>query len=36
MLKNKVNTKVLSGFVELLPEQQFVFNEVKNKIEKTS
>ena len=33
MLKNKVNTKVLSGFVELLPEQQFVFNEVKNKIE---
>ena len=33
MSKNKVNTKVLSGFVELLPEQQFVFNEVKNKIE---
>lgn len=33
MLKNKVNTKVLSGFIELLPEQQFVFNEVKNKIE---
>ena len=33
MSKNQINTKVLSGFVELLPKQQFIFDCIKNKIE---
>ncbi len=33
MLKNKVNTKVLSGFVELLPEKQYLFDEIKSIVE---
>lgn len=32
MSKNKVNTKVLSGFVELLPEQQKFFNYIKDEV----
>jgi histidyl-tRNA synthetase len=35
MQKNKINTKVLSGFVELLPEQQAVFDAVKTLVEST-
>ena len=30
MSKNKINTKVLSGFVELLPKQQFLFDSIKS------
>ena len=33
MSKNKVNTKVLSGFVELLPAQQILFDNIKDIIE---
>lgn len=33
MLKKQINTKVLSGFVELLPEQQILFDNIKNIIE---
>jgi histidyl-tRNA synthetase len=33
MSKNKVNTKTLSGFIELLPEQQAAFDSVRGKIE---
>ena len=36
MLKNKVNTKILSGFVELLPEKQFLFDEIKGIVEKSA
>lgn len=35
MSKNKINTKVLSGFVELLPEKQFLFDEIKGIVEKS-
>ncbi|MBD5405660.1 histidine--tRNA ligase [bacterium] len=35
MAKNKINTSVLSGFVELLPQSQFVFDTVKSIIENT-
>lgn len=35
MSKNKVNTKVLSGFVELLPEKQYIFDEIKSIVEKS-
>ncbi|MDR2098916.1 MAG: histidine--tRNA ligase family protein [Rickettsiales bacterium] len=33
MSKNKVNTKTLSGFAELLPEQQRAFDSIRGKIE---
>ncbi len=33
MSKNKINTSVLSGFVELLPQGQFLFDNIKNLIE---
>lgn len=33
MSKNKINTKVLSGFVELLPQQQLTFDTIKNIVE---
>lgn len=35
MAKNKINTSVLSGFVELLPQSQFVFDTIKSTIENT-
>lgn len=35
MVKNKINTSVLSGFVELLPQSQFVFDTIKSTIENT-
>lgn len=35
MAKNKINTSVLSGFVELLPQSQFVFDAIKSTIENT-
>ncbi|MCR5506303.1 MAG: histidine--tRNA ligase [bacterium] len=33
MSKKQINTKVLSGFVELLPEQQFIFDCIKSRVE---
>ena len=33
MSKKEINTKVLSGFVELLPEQQILFDNIKNIVE---
>ena len=35
MVKNKINTSVLSGFVELLPQQQFLFDTIKNMVEQS-
>ncbi len=35
MAKNKINTSVLSGFVELLPQSQFVFDTIKSIVENT-
>ena len=35
MSKKEINTKVLSGFVELLPEQQIAFDNIKNIVEKS-
>lgn len=35
MSKNKINTSVLSGFVELLPQSQFAFDTIKSVVEQT-
>ena len=32
---NKVEPRTLPGFMELLPEEQILFNQIKEKIEKT-
>ena len=33
---NKVEPRTLPGFMELLPEEQILFNQIKEKIEKTA
>ena len=35
MQKKQINTKVLSGFVELLPAQQILFDNIKNIVERS-
>ncbi len=35
MSKKQINTKVLSGFVELLPKEQILFDNIKNIVEKS-
>mgnify|MGYP003420063292 CR=1 FL=1 len=35
MNKNKVQPKTLPGFMELLPNEQILFNEMKDKIKKS-